>query len=142
MFIIFASLGVFVHEVLGHFLTAILLGCTAKPSTMILIGATQFQCVNAAAIKNITIALAGPTISFIFGLALWFVDKDSIIRFAGLVVMFYSVIPSLAPFIPQSDMAYALSQGFNPLIGWFIFILLGGIISKEALAEIREKELF
>jgi len=136
---LFTNLSLFVHEA-GHVIVANLLGCKAGISRlMVYVGASSVEetCSN---INLIFIALAGPFAAFLYGLYCWYAGgKDSILRMAGLISFFYSVLPSLAPFIPTSDMGRAISFGFGEGIANLIWLTVSAIIYYLVALEIKDR---
>ena len=137
---LFTNLSLVIHE-LGHVLTANLLGCPAGISFLNLYtGASSIgACPDE---KMVLVALAGPMFAFLYALYAWFVEgKDSIIRLAGLVSIFYSVLPNLYPAMPGSDAWIAVNQfGLSPVHAWLIWIVTSAIAFYLIAQEITEKE--
>jgi hypothetical protein len=139
--ILSANLGVTLHELFLHNLIAWLLGCPASSDTNIYTGITSFACDPANPYQMIIIGLSAPLGAFFIGLFLWMWDRDSILRFIGLIVMMYSSIPSLLPTISGSDMAFAIAHGFNPIFGWLIYVVVSGVFYFALLIEVIDKDL-
>jgi len=137
---IFVNLSLIIHEG-SHVLVARLLGVEAGVNQLLMFtGVSAIG--DTTPIQFILIALAGPIGAFLYGLWCYFVEKDSVIRVAGIVSFFYSVIPSLAPFMPNSDMAQAIEHGLNPLLGWLIYLLIFSYCFKLIIDEVTEKKIW
>ncbi|HDD44261.1 MAG TPA: hypothetical protein ENG63_05310 [Candidatus Desulfofervidus auxilii] len=130
------NLSLLVHES-SHVIVARLLGVEAGISQLMMF--TGMSSIGETTpMQFYLIALAGPIGAFLYGLWCYFFEKDSIIRVAGIVSFFYSVLPSLAPFMPGSDMAQIIAKGFNPLLGWIIYLLIFGYCFKLVIQEVIE----
>lgn len=133
---IFINLSLLIHES-SHVIMARILGVEAGINNLLMFtGSSVIGSTTPS--QFILIALAGPMGAFLYGLYCYFIEKDSIIRVAGIVSFFYSVIPSLAPYLPNSDMFQAIASGLNPLVGWFIYLVIFAYCFKLILEEITE----
>ena len=139
---IIINMGTTFHEYMFHNLIAHLLGCTSNSSVNIFSGVTTFDCPVMTPLMGIIIALSAPVGVFFVGMFLWNINKDSILRVVGGFMMFYSSIPSLFPMIPASDMSFAIRQGFNPIAGWLIYIILSGYFFWKFMEEVEDRQLF
>ncbi len=139
--ILSTNLGVTLHELFLHNGVAWILGCSATSDANVYTGITMFLCEPGNPIQMILIGLSAPLGAFIIGMLLWLWDKDSVLRFVGLIIMMYSSIPSLFPLIPGSDMAFAISYGFSPLFGWIIYFVVTGVFYLALLEEILDRNV-
>jgi len=137
--ILFTNLSLVVHE-LSHVLTANYFGCKAGINSLNTYTGSSSIDETCSNDKMILIALAGPLGAFLYGLICWYYGgKNSILRLAGLISFFYSVMPSLYPYIPGSDMYVAISFGLNPGLGTLIWLLISGIIYYLVALEIVDR---
>jgi len=135
--IVFVNLSLIIHE-LSHVIVANLLGVKASIAYLqMFTGATSLG--EATPSQMILIALAGPLGALLYGLYMWYLEPDGILRFAGLASFFYSVIPNLAPFIQGSDMYVAIQNGLNPFVGWIIYLFVFAYCTKIVLDEIYDR---
>ena len=115
--LMFLLIGVIIHES-AHKITALLLGCPAKITSLnFYFGLTNVS--NTCPAKAmVLIALAGPMASFIYGLIGWFSGEDSVWRFMSNIIFAYSVLPNIWP-APYTDIAVAVNNGLNPTFAFF-----------------------
>ena len=136
--LLFTNLSLIIHE-LSHIFVANYLGCPATIESLnIYTGASSVgECTND---KMVIIALAGPIGAFLYGLFCWYHGgKDSILRLAGLISFFYSVMPSLCPFLPGSDVYTAIRFGLNPSLGTILWLSISAIIYYLVALEIVDR---
>ena len=136
--LLFTNLSLVIHE-LSHVIVARYLGCPASINSLnIYTGYSSVgECSND---KMVVIALAGPIGAFLYGLFCWYYGgKDSILRLAGLISFFYSVMPSLYPFLPGSDMYAAIRFGFSPALGTIVWLSISAIIYYLVALEIVDR---
>lgn len=145
LFFFFVFLTLIVHES-GHIFTARMYGCSAGlQQVMGFTGASGIDCPDGTPNSIwVKIALAGPIISFLFGLWLWFVEgKDSIMRMGGLIAFLYSTIPNLSWWLPNSDMNLAIHQfGLSLITGAIICIAITGFSANLILQELTDKKWY
>jgi len=139
---LFINIGTTTHEFVLHNLIARSLGCKTTSDVSIFSGITSFDCPNLTPLGAIFIALIAPIGCFIFGMILWNVHPNHLIRAIGGIMMFYSSIPSLFPLIPASDMSFAIRQGFNLYVGWAIYIICSGVLFYEYFKEVEDRQIF
>lgn len=138
IFLFFTNLSLVVHEV-SHTLLARLLGCQASISNLAMFaGATSIK--NCADSNLVWVALAGPIGALAYASYLYFSSKDGLLRLAGMISIFYSVLPSLGPMMNGSDMSKAIQYGFNPILGGAMFFGVSGYFTYQFLREITERE--
>lgn len=134
---IFVNLSLVIHEIC-HVIMANLLGVRASLAYLLMYtGATSVG--EATPSQMILIALAGPLGALLYGLYMWYLEPDGILRYAGLASFFYSVLPNLAPFLQGSDMYVAIQNGLNPLVGWIIYLFVFAYCTKIILDEIYDR---
>jgi len=136
--ILFTNLSLIIHES-SHIMVARYFKCPAKIRSLnIYTGVSEIgECSND---KMILIALAGPIGAFIYGILCWYYGgKDSIMRLAGLISFFYSVMPSLYPFMSGTDMYNAIEFGLNPGYAVLIWLSISAIIYYLVALEIVDR---
>ena len=134
----------FTHES-GHMITATLMGCKATIGEAdYFIGWTGIECPDEMPESRVRFtlmvtALAGPLLAFSIGTYLWFSGEDDLTRALAIPFWWYSTLPNLYIYPPVLDMAVAVQNGLNPLIGMLIFYGIAGFISYATIREIMEK---
>lgn len=138
IFLFFTNLSLIVHE-LSHVFAAKFLGCGASISNLAMFaGASTIK--NCADSQLVWVALAGPLGALAYASYLYFSSKDGLLRLAGMISIFYSVLPSLGPMMNGSDMNKAIEFGLNPILGWAIFFGVSGYFTYNFIQEITEEE--
>jgi len=137
LFLIFFAMSTLIHE-LGHTVVANLLGCPAAIYELhLLTGATGVAECSATSLQYI--ALAGPLVSFLAGLYLWFTEEDGKIRMLSIILFFLSSIFQLYP-SGTLDGGMAIKYGMNPLTVWALWLLIVGVTANLFALEITEQE--
>jgi len=132
------NLSLIVHEA-SHFIAARIIGCTAFITELnFFTGSTGVGECTAQGLQ--IIALAGPVGTWIFALYLYFREgKNSLFRMLAIMAMAFSVLPSTALIIPQSDFSQAVTFGFSlgkaALLSIIIFGYTMFLFAKEMLDE-------
>jgi hypothetical protein len=139
---VFINIGTTFHEFVCHNLMARSLGCTTTSDVSVYSGVTSFNCPCLTSLGAILIALIAPIGCFLFGMFLWNIHPDHIVRAIGGIIMFYSSIPSLFPMIAASDMSFAIRHGFNLYAGWALYVLCAGVLFYEYFKEVQDREIF
>ncbi len=137
--IIFINLSLFFHEV-GHIVTSFAMGCKARLFELNFFTGSSVVG-DCASNKLILIALSGGGLAMIYGLWAFFLEKDGLLRIAGIVSFFYSVIPSWRPAF-GGDMIVAVNNGLNPILGWIIYLGAMGLVFMLIGKDITEREKY
>ena len=144
IFHLFLFLTVIVHET-GHILVAKHYGCEAGIAQIMgFTGASGVECPDETPMSVwVQIAYAGPLISFLLGLWLWFLEPDGRARIGGLIAFMFSTLPNLAWWIPNSDAYVAVTNfSFIKTNAMIIYFSIGSIIAYLILREITERKWF
>ena len=134
LFALFISTAI--HE-LGHVLFAIVLGCPAGVAHVGLItgkSVVSDVCTNT---QLILIALGGPLTAFLAGLLIWFLEKESKLRYLSVILMLFSSSLQLIPLNPL-DGYQAIKFGLNPTIEIFLFLLVYSISANIIIKAIKK----
>jgi len=134
-----------IHE-LSHVLVGLALGCKAGIQEIYWVaGASGLDCDSLPnpELAYIITAMAGPIGSFLAGLYFFFSEGKeemergelSSFRMFAIILFFLSGILQAFPIIPYTDFWQAINFGLNPIIAWFIFLLMAGIFANVIISE-------
>jgi len=117
----FVFIGLIIHET-AHKLTAIYFGCPASITDLDMYFGSTAVADSCSRNYMMLVSLAGPFAAMIYGLIAWHSGENTISRFMGNIVLAYSVLPNLWPFVTYTDMGKAIQYGLNPIVAYMLWI--------------------